>query len=361
MIEPQKDISRADAEDDYDQGAEVPDETDAADVSWDNLTDKFSRARRGYFRPLAVSSYKLSLSESFETKEFLKELHCVEAIPGQADVILLGPTGDLSPQVFLSTMSLLDKWKGAIIHIVPEGIPAPPSSGFETDPSRPQGIIHVERPITSDKLAEALARACLWAPAPPDWNPGALPRDTELEPGTESSPSSFNEKEDGTLLLDPAPWLVEYVKKKFTLASERLTHRLAQNMTAISTRIVGCQGAGQNGKRIANVMRLDEESYQRQGLANTFVCCQNCSNEWLIKSDLRTVDVSTFCGQCGSEDIKDIGPQDPTNADWEDSGGVFSFNPISRNDIQSIYCPYSNHIIEYLGSLAEEHKEFIWR
>jgi hypothetical protein len=338
-------VSAFDPEDDYEIGTEVP---DAAEANWDYYTDKFSHARKGHFRPLTFAVLDKEWKRKEIIRELLRKLHCIEDSIAGADVVLLGSSSSASTEHYLAASLKDPRQSGRKVEIT--GLPRVirisgsenPVVGFETDTFPTTWL---EPPITSDKLEQALARACSWAPALFDWNPGRSGKAAELSPTLESGPIRFDLDDDGAQLPSPEPWSEQYVKMEFLFASRSVKYRLAQHMTAIGNQLMRSQTAAEQNTTRAH-KRVTSVDYQNRGPKSTFMCCGSCTNEWLLKLDDTHRSNDLTCPRCGAGDIKDNGPIDPTDTAWQNAWPFFS---LAEHNVEvdgvEISCVYCNSVI----------------
>jgi DNA-directed RNA polymerase subunit RPC12/RpoP len=182
LMEPNSALADLDSDIDVGAAAVIP---DAVDLSWDDVTDKFSRARERSFRPLNILVIVGDDQRSLErAQQLVEELHCRPVLPPSVgNIDQYNPTEDLvlidSSYPTDLAVKLAEQFKSR--SNLPSDVP---QGGVPVIRVTPSGRFYEERgyfddilpyPLDLALLEDAIGDRCQWAPAPPGWRSEAGP------------------------------------------------------------------------------------------------------------------------------------------------------------------------------------------
>lgn len=206
-------IGNLDIEDLYEEGESIPDAVE--DQGWDNVTDKFSKARERSFRRLRVPIFTFGPTNNSRMVSLVESLHC-EPIPmgqftnpealhniGQYDVIIISDIYD-------------DREVDSIVRPLRRVTDTPIILLYETrsaifKPSGFSDLAKLARPSESD-IEETLERLCLWAPVPPYWRSETATDFNDDPSDTEIFSAAIKLSTDITSLCAQCPATTEHAK-----------------------------------------------------------------------------------------------------------------------------------------------------
>lgn len=174
---------KPDIDDHFDTAEDIP---DAIDQGWDDVTDKFSKARTHTFRPLDILVFEPESPARAEIETILRTLNCspidsgVEAWAYEAildhhgsqtsDAILLGP----SCPGFIVELILRWGYLSSRDHSNVKVMIARKGKELYSDREISYGNAALINPASSQDYESALEALCDWAPPPLGWKPEPL-------------------------------------------------------------------------------------------------------------------------------------------------------------------------------------------